>query len=105
LPPGSVDHLLFDCAVALYQGHILGIAPKTYPPNYREFYELRQFAPTAAACSSTIDLGEQPDIPFGEGLLFRAQNLPRFTFFVEICEDPWVPIPPSSYAALAGSCC
>ena len=101
--PLQVDHLLFNCAVALYRGRILGVAPKTYPPNYREFYELRQFAPAAAACSSTIDLGEQHDIPFGEGLLFHAQNLPCFTFFLEICEDLWVPIPPSCYAALAGA--
>ena len=101
--PLQVDHLLFNCAVALYQGRILGVAPKTYPPNYREFYELRQFAPAAAACSSTVDLCEQHDIPFGEGLLFRAQNLPHFSFFMEICEDLWVPIPPSCYAALAGA--
>jgi NAD+ synthase (glutamine-hydrolysing) len=101
--PLQVDHLLFNCAVALYQGHILGVAPKTYPPNYREFYELRQFAPAAAARSHTIDLCEQPDIPFGEGLLFRAQNVPQFTFFMEICEDLWVPVPPSCYAAMAGA--
>jgi NAD+ synthase (glutamine-hydrolysing) len=101
--PLQVDHLLFNCAVALYKGRILGVAPKTYPPNYREFYELRQFAPAAAACSSTVDLCEQHDIPFGEGLLFRAQNLPHFSFFMEICEDLWVPIPPSCYAALAGA--
>jgi NAD+ synthase (glutamine-hydrolysing) len=101
--PLQVDHLLFNCAVALYQGHILGIAPKTYPPNYREFYELRQFAPAAAARSRTVDLCAQHDIPFGEGLLFRAQNMPQFTFFIEICEDLWVPVPPSCYAALAGA--
>jgi NAD+ synthase (glutamine-hydrolysing) len=101
--PLQVDHLLFNCAVALYQGRILGVAPKTYPPNYREFYELRQFAPAAAACSRTIDLCEQPDIPFGEGLLFRVQNVPRLSFFMEICEDLWVPIPPSCYAAMAGA--
>jgi NAD+ synthase (glutamine-hydrolysing) len=101
--PLQVDHLLFNCAVALYKGRILGVAPKTYPPNYREFYELRQFAPAAAACSRTIDLCEQPDIPFGEGLIFRVQNLPRLSFFMEICEDLWVPIPPSCYAAMAGA--
>jgi NAD+ synthase (glutamine-hydrolysing) len=101
--PLQVDHLLFNCAVALYQGRILGITPKTYPPNYREFYELRQFAPAAAACSSTVDLCEQHDIPFGAGLVFRAQNLSHFSFFMEICEDLWVPIPPSCYAALAGA--
>jgi NAD+ synthase (glutamine-hydrolysing) len=101
--PLQVQHLLFNCAVVLYRGRILGIVPKTYPPNYREFYELRQFAPAAAASQSTVDLCGQEAIPFGEGLLFHAGGMARFTFFAEICEDLWVPIPPSSYAALAGA--
>lgn len=101
--PVQVDHLLFNCAVAVYRGRILGVAPKTYPPNYREFYELRQFAPAAAARSDAIDLCGQQAIPFGEHLLFRAQNVAPFSFFMEICEDLWVPIPPSCYAALAGA--
>jgi NAD+ synthase (glutamine-hydrolysing) len=101
--PLQVQHLLFNCAVVLYRGRILGIVPKTYPPNYREFYELRQFAPASAATRAAITLCGQEGIPFGEGLLFQAGDDPRFTFFVEICEDLWVPIPPSSYAALAGA--
>ncbi len=101
--PLQVDHLLFNCAVALYQGQILGVVPKTYLPNYREFYELRQFAPAAAARSETIELCGQRAVPFGQRLLFRAHNVPQFTFFIEICEDLWVPIPPSCYAALAGA--
>lgn len=101
--PLQVDHLLFNCAVALYQGRILGVSPKTYPPNYREFYELRQFAPAAAAYSTAIELCGQSAIPFGERLVFRASNAPQVSFFMEICEDLWVPIPPSSQAALAGA--
>src|SRR5919108_1649016 len=101
--PLQVQHLLFNCAVVLHRGRILGVVPKTFPPNYREFYELRQFAPAGSATQTAIALGGQQDIPFGERLLFQAGEDPRFTFFVEICEDLWVPLPPSSYAALAGA--
>ena len=101
--PLQVDHVLFNCAVVLYRGRILGVVPKTFLPNYREFYELRQFAPAAAAVRSTIALCGQGDVPFGEHILFRTAPDTRFTFFVEICEDLWVPIPPSCYAALAGA--
>ncbi len=101
--PLQVRHLLFNCAIVLYRGQILGVVPKTYPPNYREFYELRQFAPASSATRTAISLCGQDDIPFGERLLFQAGDDPRFTFFAEICEDLWVPIPPSSYAALAGA--
>ena len=101
--PLQVDHLLFNCAVVIHRGEILGIVPKTFLPNYREFYEYRQFAPASAALSSTIDVLGQKEIPFGERLLFRCREEHRFTFFVEICEDLWVPISPSSSAALAGA--
>ena len=101
--PLQVDHLLFNCAVVTHRGKILGIVPKTFLPNYREFYEYRQFAPAFAAHSSTVDVLGQGDIPFGERLLFQCQDERRFTFFVEICEDLWVPISPSSGAALAGA--
>src|SRR5918997_5366552 len=93
--PLRVDHLLFNCAVVLSRGKILGIVPKTFLPNYREFYEYRQFAPAAAAHSKTVDVLDQRHIPFGEQLLFRCEDEPRLVFFVEICEDLWVPIPPS----------
>ena len=101
--PLQVDHLLFNCAVVIHRGKILGIVPKTFLPNYREFYEYRQFAPASAARSSTVDVLGQGEIPFGERLLFQCQDEHRFTFFVEICEDLWVPISPSSGAALAGA--
>jgi NAD+ synthase (glutamine-hydrolysing) len=101
--PLQVDEMLFNCAVAILRGKILGIVPKTFLPNYREFYELRQFAPAAAARSSAVGLLGQDGIPFGERLLFRAGEPRHFTFFVEICEDLWVPVPPSCMAALAGA--
>ena len=101
--PLQIDHLLFNCAVVLCRGKILGVVPKTYLPNYREFYEYRQFAPAAAAHSTTVDVLGQHNIPFGEHLLFELRENRKFTFFVEICEDLWVPIPPSCDAALAGA--
>ena len=101
--PLQVDHVLFNCAVVMYRGRLLGIVPKTFLPNYREFYELRQFTPATAALRPTLTLCGQEHVPFGEQLLFRASDLDRLTFFIEICEDLWVPIPPSCYAALAGA--
>ncbi|MBS0298688.1 MAG: NAD(+) synthase [Proteobacteria bacterium] len=101
--PLQIDHLLFNCAAVVYRGRILGVVPKTFLPNYREFYELRQFAPTAAATRDAIALCGQDGIPFGGKLVFRVQNKPQLSFFVEICEDLWTPIPPSSHAALAGA--
>jgi NAD+ synthase (glutamine-hydrolysing) len=101
--PLQVDHLLFNCAVVLRRGKILGIVPKTFLPNYREFYEYRQFAPAAAAHSTSVQILGQSGIPFGERLLFECGDLQPFTFFAEICEDLWVPIPPSCGAALAGA--
>jgi len=101
--PLQVDDLLFNCAVVLSRGKIVGIVPKTFLPNYREFYEYRQFAPASAARSTAIDLLGQSQIPFGEHLLFQSKADRGFTFFVEICEDLWVPIPPSCSAALAGA--
>jgi NAD+ synthase (glutamine-hydrolysing) len=101
--PLQVDDLLFNCAVVLTRGKILGIIPKTFLPNYREFYEYRQFAPASAARSTAVDILDQRTIPFGEHLLFQCEARQGFTFFVEICEDLWVPVPPSSGAALAGA--
>lgn len=101
--PLQFDQLLFNCAAVLHEGRLLGIVPKTYLPNYREFYELRQFTPGDYGLRSTVDLCGQRDIPFGNRLLFQFETQPMLTFHVEICEDLWVPIPPSSYAALAGA--
>ena len=101
--PLQIDHVLFNCAVVLHQGRILGVIPKAYLPGYREFYEVRQFAPAATARSRAVTLCGQEGIAFGERLLFQVPTIPHCTFFVEICEDLWVPIPPSSYAAMAGA--
>ena len=101
--PIQINQLLFNCAVVIYGGRILGVVPKTYLPNYREFYELRQFVSATVATVDMISLCHQTNIPFGERLVFSANNQPAFSFFIEICEDLWVPIPPSSYAALAGA--
>jgi NAD+ synthase (glutamine-hydrolysing) len=101
--PLLVDARLFNCAAVVHRGHLLGLVPKTYLPNYREFYELRQFTPADHRLRDSIDFGGYGDIPFSNRLLFHIQEQPLFTFFVEICEDLWVPLPPSSYAALAGA--
>jgi len=100
--PLVVDGLLFNCAVTLYRGRPLAVAPKAYPPNYREFYELRWFQPAASARATTIRLLGQ-DVPFGTDVLLRARHLPGFVLHVDICEDLWVPVPPSTLAALAGA--
>lgn len=100
--PLRVAHQLFNCAVVAAGGRILGVVPKTYLPNYGEFYEARQFSAADCAIDAQIDLLGQT-VPFGSELLFQMEKLPLFQFHVEICEDVWVPIPPSSYAALAGA--
>lgn len=100
--PLQVGHALFNCAVVLQRGRLLGVVPKTYLPNYGEFYEARQFSDADRAPGSEVELLGQR-VPFGAQLLFEAQDLPDFRFHVEICEDLWTPIPPSSYAALAGA--
>ncbi len=100
--PLRFEGKLFNCAVVVYRGRVLGIVPKSYLPNYREFYEARQFAPARAAVSREVRfLGEV--VPFGNDLVFDAVNVPGLTLFVEICEDVWVPVPPSTWGALAGA--
>jgi NAD+ synthase (glutamine-hydrolysing) len=101
--PLRVDSRLFNCGIVLHRGRIVGIAVKSYLPNYREFYEGRQFSPSEEALAKTIRLCGQQEIPFGADLLFEVGNIRHFRFFLEMCEDVWVPIPPSSFAALAGA--
>ena len=100
--PLRVAHQLYNCAVVAAGGRILGVVPKSYLPNYGEFYEARQFSAADCAVATEIRLLEQT-VPFGAELLFQMEKLPLFQFHVEICEDVWVPIPPSSFAALAGA--
>jgi NAD+ synthase (glutamine-hydrolysing) len=98
--PVAVDGLLYNCAALVIQGRLIGVVPKTYLPNYREFYEGRQFTPGDTARRTEIELAGQR-APFGADLLFRL--FPKFVLHVEICEDLWVPAPPSSFAVLAGA--
>ncbi|MFS8369407.1 NAD(+) synthase [Acetobacter indonesiensis] len=93
---------LYNCAVVLHRGTILGVVPKAVLPNYREFYEARHFTPGAAIRGQTIRIGGV-STPFGTDLLFEATDLPGFCLGVEICEDMWVPVPPGTLAALAGA--
>jgi len=91
-----------NCAVVIHRGRVLGVAPKSYLPTYREFYERRWFAPGDDRRGSTIRLGGE-EVPFGPDLIFSASDLPGFDVFAEVCEDMWVPVPPSAEAALAGA--
>jgi NAD+ synthase (glutamine-hydrolysing) len=100
--PIRVDHRLFNCAVALCDGRILGVVPKTYLPNYGEFYEARQFNSADQALSTEVRILDQ-DVAFGSKLVFSAIDLPMFKVHVELCEDVWSPIPPSSFASLFGA--
>ena len=93
---------LFNCALVIYHGEVLGIVPKTYLPNYREYYEKRQFVSARCALESAVRF-QNRFVPFGNNLIFEAENLEGFSLHVEICEDMWVPIPPSAYGALAGA--
>ena len=100
--PLRFESKLFNCAVAIYSGDILGVVPKTYLPNYREFYEKRQFTSGRDAVSREVTLlGRR--VPFGNDIIFDATTVEDFSLHVEICEDVWAPIPPSTYAALAGA--
>lgn len=95
---------LYNVCAVISAGKILGFVPKTHIPNYREFYEGRQFRGALPFAPGTqIPWPGQSPVPFGTRLLFRATNQPLLTLAAELCEDLWVPIPPSSYAALAGA--
>ncbi len=93
---------LYNCALAVHRGKLLGVVPKAHLPNYREFYERRHFASGNETQGDTTTLGGQ-EAPFGPDLLFSAEDVPGFVVHAEICEDFWVPIPVSSEAALAGA--
>ncbi|GAA4171466.1 NAD(+) synthase [Gryllotalpicola koreensis] len=93
---------LFNCAVVIHRGRVLGVAPKSYLPNYREFYERRWYAPGDDQRGGTIEVAGQ-DAPFGPELLFEASDVPGLVVHAEVCEDMWVPVPPSAEAALAGA--
>jgi NAD+ synthase (glutamine-hydrolysing) len=99
--PLRFEARLFNCAVVVYRGKILALVPKTYLPNYREFYEKRQFCSGRDAMTGEVSLlGEQ--VPFGNDIVLES-GLEGFSLHVEVCEDVWTPIPPSTYAALGGA--
>jgi NAD+ synthase (glutamine-hydrolysing) len=100
--PLVVDDQLFNCAAVFQGGRVLGIVPKSFIPNYKEFYEGRWFTPAATAHSREVLL-DGHTVPFGTGQLFAAADVEGLLFGVEICEDLWVPVPPSSFQALAGA--
>ena len=100
--PLRAEQGLFNCAVVIHRGRILGAVPKSYLPEYREFYEKRQFRAARDLIADTVTInGEQ--VPFGNDLVFQATDIPNFALHVEICEDVWSAIPPSTYGALAGA--
>ncbi len=122
--PLRLGDRLYNCALVIQGGRVRGIAPKSYLPTYREFYEKRHFAPGDALPAGVegielpgvrggADSTESTDgaggtepvarVPFGANLLFEVEDVPGLTFHVEVCEDMWVPVPPSSLAALAGA--
>jgi NAD+ synthase (glutamine-hydrolysing) len=99
--PMRWKHKLYNCAAVLYKGKLLGVVPKTHLPNYGEFYEHRHFVP-APAQNERMPWGET-DVPFGTKLLFACREMPAFVLGIEICEDLWVPNPPSIAHAMAGA--
>jgi NAD+ synthase (glutamine-hydrolysing) len=100
--PLKFEQKLFNCGVAVHGGRVLGVTPKTYLPNYREFYERRQFTPGTHASVREVTILDTT-VPFGSDILYDVASIPDCTIHVEICEDLWVPAPPSTYAALAGA--
>lgn len=92
---------LLNAAVVVHRGRVLGVAPKSHLPTYREFYERRWFAPGDEVRGTTTVAGQR--VPVGPDLLFEAEDVPGLVLHVEVCEDMWVPVPPSATAALAGA--
>ena len=99
--PLLVRGKLYNCAAVLCGGRLLGLIPKTYLPNYGEFYEKRQFTPGSTEVETVTVCGQE--VPFGTSLLFRCRQMPSFVLGVEICEDLWSALPPSTFHALAGA--
>lgn len=98
--PLSFKNVLFNCAYIIFDGKLLGIVPKSYIPNYSEFYEKRWFSEGLGIIDEKVDFAFQKDVPFGTNLIFTSG---RYSFGFEICEDLWVTIPPSSYLSLLGA--
>jgi NAD+ synthase (glutamine-hydrolysing) len=100
--PISIEQKIFNCAAVLCEGKIIGIVPKTYLPNYKEFYDCRWFESGTFLESTNVELNGQI-VPCGTDLLFKFRQFPAAIFGLEICEDLWVPVSPHAYQALAGA--
>lgn len=100
--PLRTENQLFNTAVVIQKGIILGVVPKTYIPNYGEFYEKRWFASSNNLKRNTISFN-QTEVPFGTNLIFKDKENPNIAFALEICEDVWSPIPPSTSHCLNGA--
>ena len=100
--PAVIDNQLFNCAAVVQGGDLLGLVPKSYLPTYKEFYEARWFCPAPGGVGREMPWGADW-VRFGTDMLFQADGIDQFKFGVEVCEDLWVPIPPSCYQALAGA--
>ncbi|MQW77808.1 NAD(+) synthase [Nocardioides sp. dk4132] len=99
--PLAHGNRVLNTAVVVHRGRVLGVAPKSYLPTYREFYERRWFAPGDDVTGTVVLAGEE--VPIGSDLLFDAVDVPGLVLHAEVCEDMWVPVPPSAEAALAGA--
>jgi NAD+ synthase (glutamine-hydrolysing) len=93
---------IYNCALAIHRGRLLGVVPKIHLPNYREFYEHRHFASGEGTQGGAIRIGSH-EAPFGPDQIFAAEDVPGLVVHAEICEDLWVPVPPSCDGALAGA--
>ncbi|MBY0421699.1 MAG: hypothetical protein K2Q06_05295, partial [Parvularculaceae bacterium] len=100
--PIAIGPALYNCAVVVHRGRVLGVVPKTYLPNYREYYEKRHFAAGDEATERVVDIAGET-APFGVDLVFAARDCADFIFHVEICEDIWSATPPSTLGAFAGA--
>jgi NAD+ synthase (glutamine-hydrolysing) len=100
--PLEAEGGLFNVALVIHRGAVLGAIPKSYLPEFREYYEKRQFRAARDLIGDELSL-LGGSVPFGANLLFGCRDLPGLTLHVEVCEDLWTPIPPSSYGALAGA--
>ena len=100
--PIRAEHGIYNAALVISDGQVLGAVPKSYLPEYREFYEKRQFRAARDLLGASLVINGI-EVPFGADLVFSAQDVPNFGFSVEICEDLWTPIPPSTYGAMEGA--
>lgn len=102
--PIALENSLYNCAAVLYKGKIIAVVPKTYIPNYSEFYEKRYFSSGTELKNQTLFFSKQnPEVPFGTNIIVKDLNNTGFSLGLELCEDLWVPLPPSTALSLAGA--